>query len=116
MGCPSRAELPAAKERPSPSHEDLLVLYPEAGALRADYFDNEGHVIHYRATMANDGKNATFVSEPAPGAPRFRLSYALLAEDRVRVRFEIAPAGQPDGFKTYVEGTVRRARREGPPV
>ena len=108
----NRADLPASQEHPSTSHDDLLILYPEAGALRADYFDNEGHVIHYRAAVASDGKSATFISDPAPGAPRFRLSYALLAEDRVHVRFEIAPPGQPDGFKTYVEGTVRRAQRE----
>lgn len=105
----NRADLPASPEHSSASHADLLLLYPEAGALRAEYFDNEGHVIHYRASVANDGKSATFVSDPAAGAPRFRLSYALLAGERVRVRFEIAPPGQPDGFKTYVEGTVHRA-------
>ena len=31
-------------------HEDLMVIHPEGGALKATYFDNEGHVIRYAVT------------------------------------------------------------------
>src|SRR5438552_1177855 len=92
----NRAELPADAQHPAAPHQDLLLLYPEEHSLRADYFDNEGHVIHYRATVASDGKSATFTSDPAPHTPRYRLSYSQLPEDRVSVRFEIAPPAQPD--------------------
>jgi hypothetical protein len=62
-------EFPAAAGRAAFRHEDLMVVYPEQG-LRATYFDNEGHVIHYRVTAAGD--TVTFVSDVSGGGPRFR--------------------------------------------
>src|SRR5947209_8337133 len=57
----NRADYPASKDRPAAHHEDLMVVFHEGGATRADYFDNEGHVIHYKVTIG-DGK-AEFVSD-----------------------------------------------------
>src|SRR5215475_11743768 len=64
------ADYPKTKQR----HDDLMVMYQERGTTRADYWDNEGHVIHYVATASDGGKKLVFVSEAAPGQPRFRLT------------------------------------------
>jgi hypothetical protein len=34
----------ATADRPASRHDDLLMFYSEAGALKADYFDNEGQI------------------------------------------------------------------------
>jgi hypothetical protein len=104
------AELPAAKGRPAGKHEDLMIVYREPGgkSFRASYFDNEGHVIRYTVSMLPEKKGLVFISNPDPSGPRFRLTYTRGEEDKVAVKFEIAPPGKPDEFKTYLEGTVRR--------
>jgi len=88
---------------PTGRHEDLMVIYSEPPGLSAIYFDNEGHVIHYRVTTAEN--QAVLTSEEGPG-PRFRLTYRKNPDGTVRTVFEIAPPG--GAFKTYLEGTVRR--------
>lgn len=110
----SHSEYPAAGDRPAVVHDDLMIVYPaaEAGAIAATYFDNEGHVIGYRVEVGRDGRQAVFLSEPAPAAPRFRLTYDRVAEDVVDVTFEIAHTGAPDTFKTYVTGRSKRTSRE----
>lgn len=102
----NHADLPAAGNRPATIHDDLMVIHAEGGkGLKAIYFDSEGRVIHY--TVKADGQQATFVSEPGAG-PRFRLTYLKEKAGTVSVKFEIAPPGKPDAFRTYVEGKVRR--------
>ena len=39
-----------------------------------------------------------------PANPRFRLSYSKGKDDAITIKFEAAPPGKPDGFKTYLEG------------
>ena len=73
-------------------------------ADEADYWDNEGHVIHYK--IAADGKSAVFVSPEDAAGPRYRLTYVLTAANTVSIKFEIAPPGKP--FQTYLEGKARR--------
>jgi hypothetical protein len=108
------SEYPAAQGRPAAVHEDLMVIHPgEKGAMKAVYFDSEGHVIHY-TVEAKDREALVFVSEPSPSAPRFRLSYAKEGADGVLIKFEMAPPGKPDGFGTYLEGKARRAERKTP--
>jgi hypothetical protein len=103
----NHSESPAASDRPVANHDDLMVIYREGGGTRAIYFDNEGHVIRY--TVEAGGPDAvTFVSEPAAGAPRFRLSYKKLPDGRVGGKFEIAPPGKAEEFKTYLEWTAKR--------
>src|SRR5207253_794819 len=108
----NRSDQPAARGRPASHHEDLMVISrdrrDQQGALQSDYFDNEGHVIHYACQAAADGKSWTFVST---GTPAFRLSYVLGAPDTLQVKFEISPSGKQDGFKTYLSSTVRRKGR-----
>jgi hypothetical protein len=106
----NRAEYPAAGGRPASVHEDLMVIHPSkhGRGTRAVYFDNEGHVIHYAVTPAEGGSGLTFLSDAVPGEPRFRLTYTKGEADRVALKFEIAPPGKPEAFKTYIEAQVRR--------
>src|SRR5262249_15309755 len=49
----SFADYPATADKPAYRHDDLMVLYAgEAGGLRADYYDNEGHLIHYAGSAS----------------------------------------------------------------
>jgi hypothetical protein len=106
----NRAEYPAAEGRPAMKHEDLMVIYrPDPdGPAKAIYFDSEGHVINYAVTFSDDKRTLTFLSDAVPAAPRFRLSYTKGADDSMKIKFEIAPPGKPDGFKTYLQGDARR--------
>ena len=102
------AEYPATADKPASRHDDLMVLYAtESGGLRADYYDNEGHVIRYAGSIPS-ASELTLVSEVVNGAPRFRLSYRLGADGILDGRFEIAPPGKPESFGTYLAWTARR--------
>ncbi len=106
----SFAEYPATKDRAGFSHRDLTLVYPDSagGALRAIYFDNEGHVINYSVTALPSQDGVQFVSDPTPSAPRYRLSYKKTGDLAVSIKFEIAPPGKPDAFSTYLEAGARR--------
>jgi hypothetical protein len=108
----NRAEYPAAKERAASVHDDLMVIYrdtPEA-ALRAVYFDSEGHTIRYEVQAPPDG-GVVFVSGPEPSAPRYRLTYTRVDWDHLKIKFEIAPPGKPEQFATYIEAGARRSAK-----
>ena len=87
-------------------HEDLMVVYPAAGnaPLRAIYWDNEGHIIHY--TIKADGKQAVFLSEGDASGPRYRLTYENTGPGKVDIKFEVAPPGKE--FQMYLQGSARR--------
>jgi hypothetical protein len=106
----NRADYPAAQGRPALSHEDLMVIFQAGpkGPIKAIYFDSEGHVIGYAVTCSEDGEALTFLSDAVRGGPRFRLTYTKHGDDAMGIKFEIAPSGKPDGFKTYLEGSARR--------
>lgn len=106
----NRADYPATKDRPKYSHQDLMVVYAESDGKpdRAIYFDNEGHVIHYRAEFSGDGKSLTFLSDALPSQPRFRLAYTKTGDNALSFKFEISPPGKPDSFETYIQGRVHR--------
>ncbi|HWH42933.1 MAG TPA: hypothetical protein VNU21_24005 [Usitatibacter sp.] len=104
----NRADYPAAAGKPPVSHEDLMVIYAEgSGPLKAIYFDNEGHVIRYTAA-ALDAKSVTFVSDPVAGQPRFRLTYAASAPDRLSGEFASAPPDAPGKFKPMFTWDLRK--------
>lgn len=109
----SYAEYPATKQRPAYRHDDLMVVFREPGGpeLRAVYFDNEGHVIHYTITTSKDGNSIELLSAPSPASPRFRLTYVKTGATSLSTKFEIAPPGKPDSFSTYVEAKARRVTR-----
>ena len=104
----NRADYAATQDRPAYHHEDLMIVYKEPGEdrLRAIYFDNEGHVIHYAVEPSGDG--VRFLSDALPSSPRYRLSYRKLSSDTVALKFEIAPPGKPEAFSTYIEATAQR--------
>jgi hypothetical protein len=94
---------------PTFHHEDLMVIRADAsGAIQADFYDSEGHVIRYTVTVPAPG-TASFVSDAAPGAPRYRLTYRLGDDGRLAGRFEIAPPGKPEEFAPYLAWTSTRS-------
>src|SRR5215470_11433878 len=102
----NRASYPATKDRPASVHDDLMMVYREGGATRADYWDSEGHVIRYAVT-AEAGK-IVFLSQ-GPG-PRFRLTYTVDGAAALKINFAIAPPDHPDAWKTYIDAAVHRPR------
>jgi hypothetical protein len=87
-------------------HEDLMIVYfvPGGKQLEANYFDNEGHIIKYLVSVSEN--SVIFLSVKQDNAPVFRLSYTLLDQATVNVRFEMSSDGV--NFKTYVEGKSKR--------
>jgi hypothetical protein len=83
-------------------HSDLLYLYPEAptGVLKAIYFDNEGHVLHYDVTTPTP-TSVVFLTDPAQPGPQFRLTYELKG-GVMSGKFQVKPPGAPE-FVSYLE-------------
>jgi hypothetical protein len=104
----NHAEYAATKDRPANVHDDLMVIYTEGDGTRADYYDSEGHVIHYRVTLTPSDKKAVFVSEAQAGAPRYRLTYDFATKDVLDFSFDIAAPDAPGTWKTYMSAKIHR--------
>jgi hypothetical protein len=103
------ADYPATKDKAAYSHTDLMVIYRESDdSLKAIYFDNEGHVIHYAVSFSKDQTTLTFLSDPSPSSPRFRFIYSKAAPDKLKLEFDIAPPGKPEALSRYIEGSAHR--------
>ena len=87
-----------------------MTIYPAPDGLHAEamYFDNEGHVIHYAATWASDGRSLVMLSFPEDGAPRYRLTWSFAGLDKLALKFDIAPPGST-AFASYAGGVLQRA-------
>ncbi len=98
----SKTDFPASNNRPAFSHEDLMIVSLDysGSATKAVYFDNEGHTINYSITYAE--KAIVLVSEKIPNVPVFRLTYSLLDDQKVNIKFEMSQDGEK--FMTYLEG------------
>jgi hypothetical protein len=83
-------------------HSDVLYVYQEAQnqPLKAIYFDNEGHVIHY-AVSTPDSTTAVFISEVSPSGPQFQLVYEL-KNTVMSGKFQMRMPGQVE-WKSYLE-------------
>jgi hypothetical protein len=92
-------------ESPQGRHEDLMLIFHIPTGIRAAYFDNEGHIIQYAVTAANN--HIELLSDEMAGAPRFKLTYDLAGND-LTIDFAIAPPGSTE-FKHYTGGVVHRA-------
>jgi hypothetical protein len=105
----NHAALAATAGRPAAVHDDLMVIYPGAAEDKgkANYYDNEGHVIEYDAEWAADGGTLTFLSKPGMG-PQFRLIYKKVDPNTFSVAFEMKAPGQ-GAFTPYTSGTIRRS-------
>ena len=107
----NHVDYPAANGHPAFAHDDLMLFYRAAnGSVEAQYFDNEGHVIHYTARSSAGMDSLILVSDVNAAAPRFRFTYIRQAKDTLKTIFDIAPPGRPEEFRRYVEGTVRRVK------
>jgi len=107
----SFSEYAATSERPASRHDDLMIVFEEPGVkgLRALYFDSEGHKIQYSVGLSEDKRSLTFITEPAPSAPRYRFVYYRQPQaDSLSFEFDIAPPGSPDAFSKYVDGKAFR--------
>ena len=103
----SFAEYPANGATSASRHDDLMIIYASASGIRADYFDNEGHVIRYsvRSAAANQ---VLFTSDAVDGEPRFRIRYQLTPDGGLDGEFEIAPPDAPETFKQYLAWHSRK--------
>jgi hypothetical protein len=82
-------------------HGDMLYIYQDAPGqpLKAIYFDNEGHVIHYNVSVPASTK-VEFLSEASQG-PQFRLTYELIGP-LMTGKFQSRMPGQTE-WKSYLE-------------
>lgn len=103
----SHSEYPAAKDKPSIVHDDLLIIYPgsDKNQDRAIYFDNEGHVINYSVSIPGNS-SVVFTSDKIESSPIFRLTYSMIDSNTVNTTFEISQDGEK--YITYVEGKSKR--------
>jgi hypothetical protein len=88
-------------------HGDRLYIYQDAAGqpLKAIYFDNEGHVIHYDVSAPGPG-TALFLSDASMPGPQFRLVYERKGVE-MSGKFEMRMPGQKD-WTTYLAWAGRR--------
>jgi len=91
--------------KPVGGFNQVMIIYPEAGTLHAEYSDG-AHVIHYVSAEIQPGRSVVFTSAVQPGAPVFRLAYELTAPDALIVTFGMIPPG--GDFRPIAVGTLRR--------
>jgi hypothetical protein len=90
-------------------HEDLMIIRYDGStkAYRADYLDNEGHIIHYRIDVWAEGR-LVFISNGPESEPRYRLTYKAASGDTVNGVFEIAPPGPTREFRAYLTWSMKK--------
>jgi hypothetical protein len=87
----------------------MMPIYVIADKLCAEYYDPEGHVIHYASAEIVPHNRIVFVSDSPAAKPAFRLTYERVSADELAVTFAIAAPGKPRDFKTYSSGHLTRA-------
>ncbi len=105
----SRAEFaPEPGQAKGLVHEDLLIIYQQPGEthLRAIYFDNETHIIHYVVSFPEKQPAVVFESEATPTSPRARLVYEMTPDGSLTIEFFVAPPG--GDLVSHVKGRVRK--------
>ncbi len=104
----SYAVFATTANKPAFRHDDIMTIYNDAEGqpLKAIYFDNEGHTIHYAVTVGE--KKIVFVSEKMPNMPIFRLTYNQTDNTTVNVCFEFSKDG--DHFTPYIEGKSKKIK------
>lgn len=92
------AEYPATNGKPSFRHDDLVVIYHDTeNKTRADYWDSEGHIIHYDVALSAD--KLVFLSDVGAPGPRYRLTYVKTDANTLKITFEIAPPNSLNGTR-----------------
>lgn len=87
----SHSEYPATENKPATVHNDLMIIYRYYTGTpnRSIYFDNENHVINYSITYPNN-KDIVFISDKIPNVPTFRLTYSVIDDFTVNIKFEMS--------------------------
>jgi hypothetical protein len=101
-----RTELFSASGKPAGTFDQIMMIYPEGGAIHADYSDGT-HVIHYVNADIVPGHSVTFIGATVAGAPAFRLRYELTNPTTLGVTFEMAPPGSTT-FRPVASGSLTR--------
>ncbi len=106
----SSTSFQSTKDKNNFVFEDLTIIYknPETSAVNAITFDNEGHVINYFINFSDDHNELIFLSNYSSNSPRYRITYSKINNQKLNVKFEIAPASKPDAFSVYYSGTAHR--------
>lgn len=106
----NHAEYPGANGAPAQVHDDLMIVYFDRSThqTRAFYTDSEGHVIHYTASFSSDGKKLVFLGDRPSSGPQYRLTYDVLAPDRMTVELDMAQPAAPDTWQKIVAGKIRK--------
>jgi hypothetical protein len=83
-------------------HGDLLYIYRDAPTqpLKAIYFDNEGHVIHYDVSTPSP-TSVVLLSDSSQPGPQFRLAYELKGQIMYGT-FQMRMPGQQE-WKSYLD-------------
>jgi len=104
----AHSEYPAKDNKPAIVHDDLMIVYLDfsGNPSKAVYFDNEGHTINYAISYAD--KNIVLLSDKIPNVPTFRLTYTLLDNNTINIKFEMSQDGEK--FMTYVEGKAKKTK------
>ena len=100
---------PGHENQPARIHDDILVIYKDTSAVpdKADYFDSEGHVLHYYITY-NGNSTIVLTSIPVKDNPVFRLTLIKMDNLTTDIKFEYAMQKNPEDFKIHVEGVVTK--------
>lgn len=104
----SHSKYPATKDKSLIIHDDLMIIYLDyiGNPSKAVYFDNEGHVINYSITYAEN--TIVLTSDKISHVPVFRLTYTLLDNETVDTKFEMSNDGE--NFMTYIEGKSKKIK------
>jgi hypothetical protein len=98
-------------------HHDRLTIFSDPNGassahhatIFAFYQDNEGHIIYYTVSTP-DPHTAIFLSQSAPGTPKFRLTYHLEGSGpkaAMSGKFQMAPPGSEE-YHSYLEWSGTR--------
>jgi len=97
-----------AAGKPTGGFDIMMMIYPEAGGIRAEYADGD-HIIHYTSASVNPGHAVTFLSASSPATPTFKLSYVLSKPNVIDIDFSMAPPGGAD-FHPIAIGSATKDR------
>jgi hypothetical protein len=93
--------------KPAGGFDQIMLIYPEGGTLRADYSDGQ-HVIHYIKADVVSGQSIVFTSAAPSGAPAFQLRYEVQSPDALAVTFGMIPPGQT-AVRPIAAGTLKKS-------
>ena len=103
-----RTDLTGPDGKPAGGFSQIMLIYAEAGVVRADYSDGEGHVIHYLQAQVRPGRSVVFMSPSDDRQPAYRLEYDLKSPGTLSVVFGMLPQGSST-LRPIATGVLRKA-------